>query len=104
MYIQFLKFEKGSEVCVRQRETEKDLKRLLQYMEKFEPSLYTKWTSVSASLFGKSTQAHNGSTRATLLTLSVSLIVSGSVSLTMEVVIIGPESHISHTYGGAAFV
>lgn len=41
------------------RETQRDFTtyaRVLNYSE------IQKWTSVSASLFGKSTQAHNGST------------------------------------------
>lgn len=33
----------------------------------------------------------------TLITLSVSLAVSGSVSLTLEVMRIGPENQVSHT-------
>lgn len=69
------------------RETEREThrERLWQRMQEFWTSSYSEiqtWPSVSASLFGKSTQAHNGSTW--LSSLSVSLAVSGSVSLTLD--------------------
>lgn len=55
----------------------------------------------TASPFGKSTMDPHD---LRYPTLSVSLAVSGSVSLAVEVATIGPESHVSHTEGGAAFV
>lgn len=102
MYIRFLEFKKkGSEVGLceteRQRENERDLYSVCESSKPPYTPLYTKWTSLSASLFGKPTQAHNASSRPTIATLSVSLCVSGSVSLTLEVVVTGPESHDSHT-------
>lgn len=79
MYIRFLEFKRG--VCVRQRE------RMSEFIHNVDiSSCFPVW------------KTNHGSTWPTLLTLS------GSVSLTVEVVMIGPESHVSHAEGGAAFV